>query len=102
MLTHLYTTFDKSFYAGFALKVVEGAKLGDAICVKAFQKAGASDNFVSSPSHPLRFWWTRGRWWGTPNPVTTGCRKYPHQCPLGVGSKLALPLYADLRHSDDS
>ena len=34
MLTHLYTTFDKSFYAGFALKVVEGAKLGDAICVK--------------------------------------------------------------------
>ena len=35
-----YTTFDKSFYAGFALKVVEGAKLGDSICVRAFQKAG--------------------------------------------------------------
>ena len=40
MLTHLYTTFDKSFYAGFALKVVDGAKLGDSICIQAFQQAG--------------------------------------------------------------
>ena len=27
----------------------------------------------------------------------TGCRKDHHQCPLEVGSKLPLPLYADVR-----
>jgi len=40
MLEPLYGNFDKTVYAGFAVKVAEGAEQGDALCCRAFEKAG--------------------------------------------------------------
>ena len=43
---------------------------------------------------------TRGHRWGAlPHDAGYGA---PHQWSLRVGSKLPLPIYADVRHSDDS
>ncbi|XP_053560310.1 N-acetyl-D-glucosamine kinase [Bombina bombina] len=40
ILTHLYTTFEKSKIAGFCIKLVEGANLGDPLCCSLFRQAG--------------------------------------------------------------
>ncbi|XP_054907206.1 N-acetyl-D-glucosamine kinase [Poeciliopsis prolifica] len=40
MLPHLYRNFQKSFFAGFCLKLAEGAEAGDALCQHVFAEAG--------------------------------------------------------------
>ncbi|KAF4089124.1 hypothetical protein AMELA_G00062940 [Ameiurus melas] len=40
MLPHLYTNFQKSYFAGFCRKLAEGANAGDAFCRYAFTQAG--------------------------------------------------------------
>lgn len=40
MLPHLYTGFNKSKFADFTRNVVEGAKLGDKLCLHVLAKAG--------------------------------------------------------------
>ena len=40
MLEPLYGNFDKTVYAGFAVKVAEGAEQGDVLCCRAFEKVG--------------------------------------------------------------
>ncbi|XP_055012095.1 N-acetyl-D-glucosamine kinase [Boleophthalmus pectinirostris] len=40
MLPHLYTNFQKSFFAGFCKKLSEGALAGDALCKHLFLEAG--------------------------------------------------------------
>ncbi|KAM4706438.1 N-acetyl-D-glucosamine kinase [Discoglossus pictus] len=40
ILTHLYRTFEKSKIAGFCLKLVEGAHVGDPLCCSVFRRAG--------------------------------------------------------------
>ena len=51
MLGHMYTDFKKSFFAAFAIKVVEGAHQGDAICIRAFNKPEATWLVTSLQSH---------------------------------------------------
>ena len=40
MLRHLYTDHNKAFFAGFTMKVVEGANDGDPLCLEVFREAG--------------------------------------------------------------
>ena len=40
MLERVYATFDKTHYAGFAIRVAEGARRGDNLCLAAFRTAG--------------------------------------------------------------
>ena len=47
-------------------------------------------------THPLRFWLTRETLMGCTDPLSSRGVGAPHQCPLGVGSKLPLPLDADV------
>ena len=60
---------------------------------------------VTTPPHPLRLALTRGHGWRAPTlPSSKGGRRTP-SVSSRVGSRLPLPLYADVRlvaHSDDS
>lgn len=106
-----YTTFDKSFYAGFALKVVEGAKLGDSICVRAFQKAGTDlgRHIVAVAPHitePLRdagltvicTCFLSFRWASVSFRFSTGPSIYDSTCDTlsGIAILHSLPLSAPL------
>ena len=54
MLAPLYGNFDKTVYAGFAVKVAEGAQQGDALCRRAFEKVGIAEfGSVTLPAQPL-------------------------------------------------
>ncbi|XP_069055223.1 N-acetyl-D-glucosamine kinase [Lepisosteus oculatus] len=40
MLSHLYRTFQKSFFAGFCRNLAQGAEAGDPLCLYVFSQAG--------------------------------------------------------------
>ena len=40
MLQRLYTNFSKAFLAGFTIKAVKGASIGDQLCLEVFTEAG--------------------------------------------------------------
>ena len=64
-----------------------------------FQWHLISSFYVTIPPHPrhppARFLLTQGHRWGAVDSVTESAA--PHQCPLGDGNKLPLPLYANVR-----